>query len=487
MKQSLLTFVFLSIYLLSLIMCEHSFKTINFVETIISLEHKSRFNEIKNIHLPSDELSNIAHVPLFLVAKLLAEKSNVTNLVDSYWGSPQAIKRFASKRAKISAQDESTSILTIFGAFFFDVYTPFYQWERFVQSPQKPIFVMTEIKYWNFIYCNLVQWEREPVYSMNVLTSIFDQNTWICLTLSLFGMSLILETRKFGDQFIILISAILSSGISGKIRKQQVPFAFFLILIRIVIDMYSGNMSSLMISPPKEMSFKNLRELNNANFSTVTRNLDENNRRLSYLSQSTSNKSGKWIKPNDLFMKKLHERAVYVSGGDASNAEIAKYIVKEYSRDIACIDNWFIVMSMASQIESWRANGDKSLQNGALCHLGTELDYGGPFYWAFIPPNHDTLAKNFKRILESGIFDLMFREFIGLLYSTRVQDRVRVKSMTHIQTGTYAHKEGGHQFGQNQLNNKLAKVFFLWSMCIVACIVLILLELMHNYVINIYV
>lgn len=144
MNHSVLTFVFLSIHLLSLILCEHSFKTINFVQNIISSGHQSRFNEIKNIHLPIYDVSSVAHVPLF-------SKANVTNLVGSHWGSPEAIKRFGSKRANNSAKDESMSILKVFAPFVDHVYAPIYQWERFLMASQKPIFVMTEILYSNYI------------------------------------------------------------------------------------------------------------------------------------------------------------------------------------------------------------------------------------------------------------------------------------------------------------------------------------------------
>ncbi len=139
-------------------------------------------------------------------------------------------------------------------------------------------------------------------------------------------------------------------------------------------------------------------------------------------------------------------------------------------------------MHLASQIESRRDAVEKSMQNEALCNLGTDLMDGGPFYWAFLPPNNIELGKIFQRLLESGIYDLMMRERIGLSHSARVQDRSRVKSKKHIQTDSHRHSEGG----TDRLNDKLAKVFFLWLLCIGMCIVLIGLEIFYWNVTNKY-
>lgn len=85
--------------------------------------------------------------------------------------------------------------------------------------------------------------------------------TWyaliLCLLLCMFGMALILETRKFGDRNKTLLLVILSFGISAKILKKQVPLAFVYIFTRIAIYMYSGKISSLMISTTEEVTLIN--------------------------------------------------------------------------------------------------------------------------------------------------------------------------------------------------------------------------------------
>lgn len=458
-------------------------KTFHFVLSKLTREQELRFNELKHFHLPIDDINAVVNIPLYLVAKILAEKANVSNLQTFNWQSPKVIKSFEEKNANTFSPDSSPSILTYFGLFFYKVYNPLYQWERFRSSSQKPIFVMTEIKYWNFVYCDSVQRKKEPIWSISVLTNVFDPSTWVFLIIAMLGIGLTLGIQKYGENMMRVLSGVLGFGTHEKLEKRGLTFIIFLLLIRIIIDMYSGKMSSLMISPPEEISFKNLLDLNNANYSMVTRAFDETAERLAFLSHLTSNETGVWVNPQVLLSKSLHQRVLYVFGSNrsANFSEIAKFLVTDYGRKIAYIDDWYSVMWFANQIESRRNAGDTSLQNGALCHVGTEQDDGGPYYWAFLPPNHEELAKNFQRILESGIFDLMMRENIGLRHSVRVQDRNRVKSRTYIEMDTRRDIEKG-----SVLNHKLAKVFFLWTVCVGACVVLTIAELSYSLVIKKY-
>lgn len=74
----------------------------------------------------------------------------------------------------------------------------------------------------------------------------------------------------------------------------------------------------------------------------------------------------------------------------------------------------------------------------------------GPFFWAFLLPNHIQLAKNLQRILDSGIFDSWKEESMGLYHSARVQDRCRVKSRNYIERDAHRKIEEGSK----QLSNK---------------------------------
>ncbi len=57
------------------------------------------------------------------------------------------------------------------------------------------------------------------------------------------------------------------------------------------------------------------------------------------------------------------------------------------------------MIHLASEIETRRA--EAALQNGAMCHVGKEPIDDGPFYWAFLPPNHLKIANDFQRVVES--------------------------------------------------------------------------------------
>ncbi len=143
--------------------CHRDTPTIYFVQSEIPQEQKVRFKQLKNIHLPFNDANDAANIPMFLIAKILAEKVNITNLLNIDWRNPDVIKSFESKIDNVSSQDSSSTILTYFGLFFYQTYNPSFQWERFQGSSQKPVFIMTEVLYWNFLYCDTKHWKKEPV------------------------------------------------------------------------------------------------------------------------------------------------------------------------------------------------------------------------------------------------------------------------------------------------------------------------------------
>lgn len=160
-------------------------KTFQFVLSKLTLEQESRFNEFKQFHLPIDDINAVVNIPLYLVAKTLAEKANVSKILTFNWQSPEVIKSFEEKNANPCSPDSGPSILTYFGLFFYKVYNPLNQWERFRFATLKPIFGLSHTKYWSFVYCDSVQWKKEPLWSLHVLTNVFDSFTRFFLVITI--------------------------------------------------------------------------------------------------------------------------------------------------------------------------------------------------------------------------------------------------------------------------------------------------------------
>jgi len=287
------------------------------------------------------------------------------------------------------------------------------------------------------------------------------------IVITMLATAIILGPKQIENNLALLLSSMLSSGLCGMLKRRQIIFIVWLLLIRILVDIYSSCVSSRLISPSAEKVMKTVGDLDKNNYSAAV-NVG-GPVLFKFFSLLASNKSGTWVNQDFVHLKNLFARSVVASNDRHNRFEIAQFLVTNHSSKVAYCNHWYYGMYLLNMIEDHRDKGTKTFENGARCYLGNELLHAGGVFWMFLPPNNKLIARYFQQLLESGIFDEIQKESLALLYSVRIQERNRFVSKTNIRTSRYADRM--NQELKQQLQGKLSKVFLLWALCILTCVI----------------
>ncbi len=106
------------------------------------------------------------------------------------------------------------------------------------------------------------KWRKGTAWSFEVFTDILDLTIVVLLFASLLATGQILGTKKFTYNLLLLFSSLLCSGLCGKIQKRVPYISVWFLLVRILVDMYSGKVSSRLIVPSVESTLESTQELN---------------------------------------------------------------------------------------------------------------------------------------------------------------------------------------------------------------------------------
>lgn len=131
------------------------------------------------------------------------------------------------------------------------------------------------MKYWNFVYCDTPRWRTEPIWSMNVFIKAFNYAIWLCVVLEIISVCLALGFKNAGLDMLAILSIMLCSGLGSKLVGKRILFPVFCLLNQVLINIYSGDMYSRLISPPDEDVLESLADLNKLNYSAVTKDSHE--------------------------------------------------------------------------------------------------------------------------------------------------------------------------------------------------------------------
>lgn len=443
---------------------------INWFDHNISKQEEIDFQKIRDLCVSANKAEYPTKLPLYLIAKVLALKLNLSLM--TYDSDDPSTWYLLSKRFNL----EHSTIIPEMATFGFEYFTPLYQWEKYNISKEKPSFVQTQSREMNFIYCDLPKWKKEPVWILTDITKIFGKFIWTLLVISLITTCLILGTEQLVRHFVVLLSCVLCSGICGSINKRKAHFYIWLLFVRIVMDMYSGEVASRLISPAEEVTLETSHDLSNANYSAVTRNSNETTATKIFLHKLTSKDFGSILNSDSFSLKQMFDRAVILSNSteSANFTKVATSIFVSYSSSLAFFHYWYKVIHIAGLIESIQEHNQNSTFAQPLCYLGKRLVSPGSFFWGFLPPNTKELVIMFRWLVNSGIVSRMENEGFMLSHSRRVQDRIRVKTKTVF---VPYHKIREAVYYPQQLNGKILKVFFIWGVMILICLVAFVLEL----------
>lgn len=299
---------------------------------------------------------------------------------------------------------------------------------------------------WIFLYADLPRLERISVWDFSLFTDPLDLWTWLLLqTAYLFVVPL---SGHFTRVIMPILAATLSFGTTGPPTKSKI-FLLWMVTCMIVGNLYSGEVTSQIMIPPKDEVMTEFRQLVERNYTMVF--------------PGASSASGLHIKIAQEFLAKRRSRAGQILAVLLNNAIVLD--IRDIAETLAFRQGNFAVIGpwpnmytiLWAYYLAW--NHEKKVKR--KCHIGGELLKTSEKFFIFIPPQSDILAKRFLAIQESGIYERWNDEEDGLMHSMRVQDRVRVKSPTKLLENTITQAES------QILEGKMITLFLLWGVCIV--------------------
>lgn len=254
------------------------------------------------------------------------------------------------------------------------------------------------------------------------------------------------------------ISALLSPGVSGlqrRWRKSKLFIAWMLACL-VVSNLYSGEMTSQIISPVPDQAFESISDIERHNYTLAFNNiiaLDMINATVTSLSTKA------FVSRQASSLKKVMEtKGVQVFKNDK---DFFQRLTQTGSSKVASVFLWPFAMWAVSQANKLTK---KRFPIKSKCYLGKEVIPSGEIYYGFTPPGSTQMGRAFQKLKSAGIVQLWEWEFFAMAFSNRVQDRRRFASPTK-----YVDAEAVRIVALT-MSGKMVTIFLIWALGIASCV-----------------
>lgn len=335
-----------------------------------------------------------------------------------------------------------------------------------------PVFVARDALAFNYMYCNLIRRKWDSWWDFTIFTDPLDFWNWIFLLLSLILVSLVLSKSHFRSNIFsafLASLAILLTNNAGDVRNSKL-FVIWMMSTLILVNIYSGEITSQIVRPPPENVMTHWNELEENNYTIVF-----NGEFIQDIMTSTVSILGKntFAQDNVRVMKRLLSNILLYPYGDDVERLIPKLI--DNQRKVAQVSGWPFVMWSATTANHVISTKERKLPKGKVkskkCYVGKDLIETGEEYGVFLPPGNAQFAGIYQKLVDAGIVGRWLWEFFAKAYAWRVQDRVRIINPVTIL------EEHATTIESMKLEGKSVTIFLLWIFCIVGCVLLFLGEM----------
>lgn len=315
--------------------------------------------------------------------------------------------------------------------------------------------VPVEADGWLFLYSDVPRTAKVSILEFSIFLDPFDRQTWILLLTSLLLVALL--SGKCAGVIMSIVSATFLIGTKEPSRRCKL-FIAWMVTCMVLGNLYSGEITSKIMVPPKDDVMTEFEQLRERNYSALypTNFMSVVNNTLEYV-QNLRSKQG-------MIIKWLVKHAVAIDMGKLVEALILD------ERKLVIPGPWSHIHMLA-----WYSKAFLKTLNGKSgerkCHVGQELAQMAELFFVFLPPKNSELVRAFQWLIQAGIYQRWDVEKNGIMHSNRVQDRVRVKSPTKV-----VEMEANVMKSQG-LKGKMVTMFLLWGVCIFISLVGYSLEL----------
>lgn len=396
---------------------------------------------------------------------------SIINLVPLIVFANELAKALNSTLNSIFDEDGSMGIIPNHPTLLFDMYFTKKQnfknfWMHYWNQTRNnlPIVTFSESSQLNFAYCDKIRTKYESPWQLAIFTSSFDLYCWTSLIISMIFVTALISFKQninFISTLHLLLSVLLSFGICGLTKKTEklVIFILWMMACLLLSNLYLGELSSMVISPPEPDIILSIQELHEKNFSLL---YPDNIWRDSAKEAVTQTEN-----PFDILETKITE-------GRRKNPHVTfekfiDYFAHNKSKQ-AFVHLWPAALYVAS---NGRRVLERKMSNEKIkCHVGKYLLPVNSFSYAFLPPGNGKVFRVYQSFFDTGIYRRWIDEVIGLSHSRRIQDRSRVLGPTKMADDNVV------IVSSLKLDGRVSKLFLLWGLCLSICSIVITLERM---------
>lgn len=316
----------------------------------------------------------------------------------------------------------------------------------------------------NFVYCSVPKRKTESIWNFAIFTHAYDAWTWLSLIFSFICVSLMSFSSL---SFLSTLSVLISPGVSGLGRKSSNSklFIVWMLVCANLCTIYTGFMSSSIISPSPEDTLSDLADLHNLNYDVA--------------GEGTSG----WITilrsvPYRLKGKIEMLRKIYMKH-PLRHLDPPEVVLELAGKNkVAILKTWFYALGTANHMNDLFEAKRIAVSPKKKCYVGKELVPLGEIHYVLAPPGTQVMRRILQRLISSGIDFRWLQEVIWMMGSSRIQDRARILSPTKIMYD----KVG--KIKSLKMKERVLTIFVLWATCLVVCWCVFTLELCWVKIIN---
>lgn len=321
----------------------------------------------------------------------------------------------------------------------------------------------TDTTDYNFLYCAAPQKGQANIWDFSPLTYPFDKSVWIVLIGAAVTLSaLIFLNVQLEVYFLLKIRASFSTSAASIQTLVSIAWSLISVLISgpsyfglkfslqrsflfvtwlfsslILSNFYTGLLTSLLIQPIPARTLEDLKDLVEHGYTFIFGD-DSPNVFDTVLETVKNNKLTRINRTDYIFPSTDYDLMEILVTNQPENQYLpdAQFIEKSaFEPKSAVYGTWlygYWILQRTTQFIKSKATGSEGMKPNIACHFGKKMLPAPSLFWGFYPPNVAWLYETYLGFSQSGIEDLWLREFYGLNFAKRVQDRSTVLSKTEL-------------------------------------------------------
>lgn len=332
---------------------------------------------------------------------------------------------------------------------------------------------------YNHAYCAPKTLEDFSIRQISVLLSPFQWSVWTAVITTLLSLSLALTfVTKYSwsplDNISILIT-LMFDFLAVSIKDQRVNgrllHVCWLYACVLLNNLYTGTITSTLIKPSPEETLESLKDLVVSNYVAIfPKFLPAQLTAITEALKIFENNTDVEGNTNVVYFRKLVGENP--EGRHLMREEYMKSFLSTSPKVALVAPSLFAIqtrnkaqnmLKLQRMQELKKTNQALRRKTVVTCHIGKQLVVitSAANYWSFFPPYTNELYRSLQLLAQNGIFFMWMKEFFGMNYADRVQDRQKVLSSTQIASqDTQFHPMGFH-------HTHTTTIFLLWTILIV--------------------